>query len=124
MINWKSSFIGGLINFIITLILSILCFPLFFIGPLLGGIATVMFSDISYDALKEGALSGIIGGILMGILIILGVSSLSVFIGILSNNILSMGAFGAVIGLIITILFIIISAILGTLGSIIAKYIE
>ena len=121
MINWKSSVIGGLINFIITLFLSIVCFPLFFLGPIIGGITTIYFSSISYDAIKEGAMSGIIGGLLIGILIIFGISSRSMLIGILSSTIVSMGTFGVFMGIIISIMFIIVSAVLGMIGSLIAE---
>ena len=121
MINWKSSVIGGLINFIITLFLSIVCFPLFFLGPIIGGITTIYFSSISYDAIKEGAMSGIIGGLLIGILIIFGISSISMLIGILSSTIVSMGTFGVFMGIIISIMFIIVSAVLGMIGSLIAE---
>ncbi|BDZ67425.1 hypothetical protein [Methanobacterium ferruginis] len=37
MIDWKAVGVGSLINAVLTIVLTISVFPLFFLGPIIGG---------------------------------------------------------------------------------------
>lgn len=95
MADWKIIGICGLISAVLTIILVIIFFPLFFIGPLLGGFLTSYWSkayeeyaQMDYkDGLVMGAISGIIGGLIITLLLILGLSAINVFIELTSLNI-------------------------------------
>jgi len=38
MVDWKAVAVGSLINAVLTIVLTISIFPLFFLGPIIGGL--------------------------------------------------------------------------------------
>jgi hypothetical protein len=119
--DWKIIGIGALVNAALTVILSWIFLPLFFLGPIAGGFVasylTKGFED--YDEMDEkdgavlGSISGIIGGLIIGLLLILGVGDMGVITGLISTQV------GLILtGYIIIQLSVIISFILGLLGGV------
>ena len=93
--NWKIIGLSALVNTVLTIILSLIFFPLFFLGPLSGGFLASYLSKgyEDYDTMDEkdgavvGAVSGLIGGIIIGLLFILGFGDISAIIGLISTKI-------------------------------------
>lgn len=133
MTDWKAVGLGGVVNAVLTIVLSIAIFPLFFLGPLLGGLLTAYISR-GYDGYPimderdgaiEGALSGVIGGIIIGLLFILGFGAISAVIGLIFTKIgLVAGTITIILGIFITILSVFIGAILGAIGGVIGIYLK
>ena len=78
MAEWKIIVLSGIINAIISIILVIIFFPLFFLGPLIGGFLASYLShgyedydkmDVK-DGFVIGAISGIIGGLIITLILI------------------------------------------------------
>jgi len=96
--DWKIIGLSALINTFITTVLSLIFFPLFFLGPLIGGFLASYLSKgyEDYDKMDEkdgavvGAISGLIGGVLITILFILGIGDISTIIELISTQ---LGAF-------------------------------
>jgi hypothetical protein len=124
----KTIGIGALVNAALTCVLSLIFFPLFFIGPIFGGFLASYLSEgyEIYDKMDKkdgaivGAISGLIGGLLIG-LIFLGFgdinTTLSAKIGGICNNTL-------ILGYIIIQLSLIVSFILGLIGGIIGVIVK
>lgn len=125
--DWKTIGIGALVNAALTICLSWIFFPLFFLGPIAGGFITSYLSKgfEDYEVMDEkdgavvGTMSGIIGGILIGLLLILGLGNMEAINGFISTG----------IGLIVTAYIIIqlsvmVSLILGLIGGILGVVVK
>lgn len=128
MIDWKTIGIGALINAVLTMVLALIMFPLFFLGPVIGGFITTYLANdnLSYyggkatDGAVEGAISGVIGGLLIGIIFILGFGAISAIIGLIFTEIgLIAGTISLITGLFITLISVIIGGVLGAIGGVI-----
>lgn len=125
MTDWKAITIGSIINAVLTIVLLLAIFPLFFLGPLIGGILTSYLSR-EYPIFDEkdgavvGAISGILGGIIISILFILGFGALSAIIGLIFTQVgLVAGTITVILGLFIAVITIFIGTVLGAIGGII-----
>jgi hypothetical protein len=125
--DWKTIGIGALVNAALTISLSWIFLPLFFLGPITGGFITSYLSKgfEDYEVMDEkdgavvGTMSGIIGGILIGLLLILGLGNMGAITGLISTG----------IGLIVTAYIIIqlsvmVSLILGLIGGILGVVVK
>jgi hypothetical protein len=128
MADWKIIGLSGLINAVLTIIIIIIFFPLFFLGPLTGGFLASYFSQgyEDYDKmdLKDGTIvgtfSGIIGGLIITLILIMGFETITTIINLISLEIgIIPGANTGIAAYIIFELSIIISTILGALGGLI-----
>ena len=128
--DWKIIGLGAMVNIILTTMLSLLFFPLFFLGPVIGGFLSSYFTEgfENYDTMDKtdgavvGALSGLIGGIIIALLYIIGFDaintisvSISMKLGIVAGSIVAgivvinisattgliLGSIGGVIGVVI-----------------------
>ena len=116
--DWKIIGLSALINTALTIVLSLIFFPLLFLGPLTGGFLASYLSKgyEDYEKMDEkdgmvvGAISGLIGGLIIGLLSILGFGDISAIIGTIAGNTL-------ITGYIIIQLSIVISLVLGLLGG-------
>jgi hypothetical protein len=126
MVDWQAVGVGSLINAVLTIVLTISVFPLFFLGPIVGGlVATYIGRGEKKDAPVEGALTGIIGGLIIGILFIAGFGALSAIIGLIFAKVgLVAGAMTLIAGLFITFVSIFLGGVLGALGGIIGAEIR
>lgn len=126
MANWKIICISGLLSATLSFVLSLVYFPLFILGPLIGGFLASYFSK-NYEIyvgidIKDGAIigvfSGIIGGLIFSLFLIFGGSAISITTGLLSTG---MGVIVDVIvaGYVILQLSLIVSMILGALGGVV-----
>jgi hypothetical protein len=126
MADWKIIGLSGLLSAALAVILLIVYFPLFFIGPLIGGFMAVYYSrgyeDYYEMDRKDGAvigvLSGIIGGLITGLFFLLIPGILTTFVGVLNTH---LGAFwnGLLAGYLIIQLTVVSGMILGSVGGII-----
>jgi hypothetical protein len=125
--DWKIIGLSALINAFITMVLSLLFFPLFFLGPLIGGFFASYLSKgfEDYDNMDEkdgavvGAISGLIGGIIISVLFILGIGDISAITGLILTNIgVLTGHITLITGYIIFQFSVIISFVLGLVGGI------
>ena len=126
MADWKIIGLSGVLNAALTIMLIIIFFPLFFFGPLIGGFLSSYLShgyeDYDKMDLKDGfivgAISGIIGGLIITLLLILDFGALNIIIGIISQKIGFLNGLNSlVVAYIIFEFSIIISTILGALGG-------
>jgi hypothetical protein len=126
MAEWKIIGLSGLINAALTTLLIIIFFPLFFLGPLTGGFLASYLShgyeDYDKMDLKDGfilgAISGIIGGLIITLLLILGFGAISTIIELISPKIgILSGANTLIAAYVIFQLSVIISTILGAIGG-------
>ncbi|EKQ50688.1 MAG: hypothetical protein B655_2424 [Methanobacterium sp. Maddingley MBC34] len=128
MADWKIIGLSGLINAVLTIILIVIYFPLFFLGPLTGGFLASYFSQgyEDYDKmdLKDGAIvgifSGVIGGLIITLILIIGFETITTIINLTSIKIgIIPGVNTVLAAYIIFELSIIISTILGAIGGLI-----
>lgn len=128
MANWKIIGLSGLFNAALTIILIIIFFPLFFLGPLTGGFLASYFSrgyeDYDKMDLKDGTVvgifSGIIGGLIITLILIIGFGAINTLINLISLKIgIITGANTVVATYLIFQLSLIISIILGAIGGLI-----
>lgn len=125
MAEWKIIGLGALINAALTVFLIIIFFPIFFVGPIIGGFLASYFShgyeDYDKMDLRDGfvigTFSGIIGGLIITLLLIIGSGAISFIINLISLNIEVFGANTVVAAYIILQISIIISTILGAVGG-------
>ena len=119
--EWRIIGLSGLVNAVLTVFFVAVFYPLFFLGPLIGGfLASYPSHGYEYydkldlkDGAVLGAISGIIGGIIVTLILILGFGAISTFINLSSLKIgLISGANTIVAAYIIFELSIIISIIL------------
>jgi len=128
MANWKIIGLSGLFNAALTIILIIIFFPLFFLGPLTGGFFASYFSrgyeDYDKMDLKDGAVvgifSGIIGGLIITLILIMGFEAINTLITLISLKIGIIPCANTVVAAyLIFQLSLIISIILGAIGGLI-----
>ncbi|MDO8870779.1 MAG: DUF5518 domain-containing protein [Methanobacteriaceae archaeon] len=125
--DWKTIGIGAFVNAALTICLSWIFLPLFFLGPIAGGFITSYLSKgfEDYEVMDEkdgavvGTMSGIIGGILICLLLIMGLGNMGAITGFVSTG----------IGLIVTAYIIIqlsvmVSLILGLIGGILGVVVK
>lgn len=93
--EWKIIGLSALVNAVLTVILSLIFFPLSLLGPVTGGFLVSYLSrgyEEYYDKVDEkdgavlGAISGLLGGLIVGLLFILGFGGISAVIGLISSN--------------------------------------
>jgi membrane associated rhomboid family serine protease len=128
MADWKIIGLSGLFNAALTITLIMIFFPLFFLGPLTGGFLASYFSrgyeDYDKMDLKDGtivgAISGIIGGLIITLLLIIGFKAINTITNLISLRIgIIPSANTLVAAYIVLQLSIIISTILGAIGGLI-----
>jgi len=122
--------LGALINIILTTLLSLFYFPLFFLGPLIGGFLSSYFTEgfENYDKMDEkdgavvGAISGLIGGIVIALLYIIGFGALNTVLGLSAK----LGIIGASIiaSLIIINISTTVTLLLGLVGGVLGVVIK
>jgi hypothetical protein len=122
--------LGALINIILTTLLSLFYFPLFFLGPLIGGFLSSYLTEgfENYDKMDEkdgavvGAISGLIGGIVIALLYIIGFGALNTVLGLSAK----LGIIGASIiaSLIIINISTTVSLLLGLVGGVLGVVIK
>jgi len=125
--DWKNIGIGAVVNAALAIILSWILSPLFFLGPLLGGfLASYLgkgFEDYEQMDAKDGAvlgtMSGILGGLIIGLLLIMGLGDKSVLTGLIEQT----GSF-IISAYIIIQLSVIISLLLGLLGGVLGVMVK
>lgn len=126
MTDWMSVAIGAIVNGVLTIVLALVFFPLFFLGPIIGGFVTVyLLRDEHESGLIHGALAGVLGGLLIGILSLFGVGAIAVILGILLAQLgLAVGAIGVVIVIFLTILAMLVCGVLSAIGGAIGEYVQ
>ena len=125
--DWKIIGLGALVNAALTIILSWIFLPLFVLGPLTGGfLASYLgkgFEDYEEMDAKDGAvlgtMSGIIGGLIIGLLFILGLGDISALTGLMEG----VGSF-IITAYIIIQLSVIISLVLGLIGGVLGVLVK
>ena len=130
--DWKIIGISALINAFITSVLSLIFFPLAFLGPIIGGFLASYpskgFEDYAKmdekDGAVVGAISGGIGGLIIGLLFILGIGNISAVTGLISSQIGTMTGGIFIAGYIIIELAIVISLVLGLVGGVIGVVVK
>jgi hypothetical protein len=118
--------LSALVNAALTIVLSIIFFPLLVLGPLTGGFLASYLSKgyEDYDKMDEkdgmvvGAISGLIGGLIIGLLSILGIGDIIGTLGVIYTDNTLINAY------IIIQLSLIISFILGLVGGVIGVLIK
>ncbi|MGZ7043146.1 MAG: DUF5518 domain-containing protein [Methanobacterium sp.] len=129
--DWKIIGISAFINVALTITLSIVFFPLLFLGPLIGGFFASYPSKgyEDYDKMDEkdgavvGAISGLIGGLIIGSLFFLGFGNINSIIGLIST-IGSLGGNIVIKGYIIIEFSLIMSFVLGLIGGIVGVIVK
>ena len=123
MTDWKAVILGSLITTALTLAFGIAIFPLFFLGPLIGGFFTVyLVEEGKTDGAIHGALSGAIGGLIIGLLSLAGLGIVTAFISLLSASIGDIAGFVSILlGSLFTIVLILICGVFGGVGGVLAE---
>ena len=124
--DWKIIGISALLNAVLTIVLSLIFFPLLFLGPLTGGFLASYLSKgyEDYDKMDEkdgavvGAVSGLIGGLIISLLAILGFGDISAVIGLISTKIGATIGSGLIKGYIIFEFSVAMSFFLGLVGGV------
>ena len=119
--EWKYIVIGGLITAVLTLVLAVVFLPLFFLGPVIGGLfAAYLGRGDTQAGAVDGAVSGVVGVLIMGSLFLLGFSTISAIIGVIFTNAgVAAGTISVILGAFITLLAVVISGVLGAIGGVI-----
>ncbi|BDZ67426.1 DUF5518 domain-containing protein [Methanobacterium ferruginis] len=87
--------------------------------------ATYIGSGERKDAPVEGALTGIIGGLIIGILFIAGFGALSAIIGLIFAKVgIVAGTITLIVGVFLTVLSILVGGVLGAVGGFIGAEIK
>lgn len=129
--DWKNIGLGALINIVLTVPILIFFYPLFFLGPIIGGFLSSYLTEgyETYDKIDVkdgaviGAISGLIGGLIIAFLFIIGYGAINTILGLISIKL------GVIAGSIIAGLAIInistdISLLLGLVGGVIGVIIK
>ena len=126
MTDWIAVGIGGLVTAVLTIVLALVVFPLFFLGPLIGGFVTVyLIRDEFESGIINGGLAGALGGLIIGIISLLGIGVIAAVIAVLAAQIgIAVGALGALIVIFFTILAILICGVLSAIGGAIGEYVQ
>lgn len=130
--DYKLIGLSALVNAALTIILSIIFLPLFFLGPLTGGFLSSYlskgFEDYAEmdktDGAVVGAISGSIGGLITGLLFFLGLGDISAITGLISSQIGGITGGFIITGYIILELSIIIGFVLGLVGGVIGVLVK
>ncbi len=125
--NWKIMGPSALINAALTIVLSIVFLPISFLGPIVGGFLASYFTKgyEDYEGMDEkdgavvGAISGLVGGLIIALLFIIGIGDISAVSGFISSKIGAITGGTIIAGYIILELSVILSFILGLIGGII-----
>ena len=124
--NWKIIGPSALINAALTIVLSLLYFPLSFLGPFIGGFLSSYLSKgfEDYEGMEKndgavvGAISGLVGGLIIGLVFLLGFGDINAKIGVIvGGNVL-------ITGYVVFELSVFISFILGLIGGIIGVVVK
>ncbi len=126
MTEWTAVGIGGVVTAGLTIVLALVFFPLFFLGPIVGGfLAVYLMKDEFESGIINGALAGVIGGLIIGILSLFGIGIIAAVIAVLAAQIgLAVGALGILIVIFFTILAVFICGILSAIGGAIGEYVQ
>lgn len=126
MTDWTAVGIGGLVTAGLTIVLALVFFPLFFLGPIIGGFVTVyLIRDELESGILNGGLAGVIGGLLIGILSLFGIGVIAAVIGALAAGVgVAVGALGALIVIFFTIVAMLVCGILSAIGGAIGEYVQ
>lgn len=131
--EWKIIGLSALVNAVLTVILSLIFFPLSLLGPVTGGFLVSYLSrgyEEYYDKVDEkdgavlGAISGLLGGLIVGLLFILGFGGISAVIGLISSKLGTIAGNNIVIGYTLIELSIVVSCVLGSIGGIIGVIVK
>jgi len=119
MVDGKAVIIGSIISAGLTIAFSLAFFPLFILGPILGGFVTIyLVSNDKLEGVTNGALSGVIGGLILGLLALFGIGVLSALVGIIFETLGSISILiGGFFGILFTIIAILICGVLGAVGG-------
>ncbi len=126
MKDWIAIAVGAIVNVALTIVLALAFFPLFFLGPIMGGFVTAyLVRDEFESGLIHGALAGVLGGLLIGILSLISVWVLAIIFGALLAELgIALGAIGSVIVIFLTILSMLIFGVLSAIGGFIGEYVQ
>lgn len=124
MTDWKIIAYSSLANAVIAFGLSLISFPLFLLGPLVGGFLAAYFSQgyESYSKMdrKDGAVigvfSGIIGGLILSLLFLLIPGVFNIITGLINTEMGTTTDY-VLAGYLIFQFTIIISIVLGAVGG-------
>ncbi len=127
MTDWKAIGIGAFVNAVLTIVFTLVLFPLFFLGPVIGGfLATYLsrenlgFIGNPTEGAADGAVAGVIGGLVIGLIFILGFGALAAIIGLIFTQIGAVvGTITLISGLFITFVTVIIGGFFGAIGGVI-----
>jgi hypothetical protein len=131
MADWKIICLSGLVGAVLSFVLFLVYFPLFILGPFIGGFLASYFSR-SYedytgmdrrDGAVIGVFSGIVGGLILSLLLIFGLGAINSILGLISTG---MGATTDIIlaGYVIFQLSVIVCMILGALGGVVGVIVK
>jgi hypothetical protein len=126
MTDWSAVGIGGIVTAGLTIVLALVFFPLFFLGPIIGGFVTVyLMRDEFESGILNGGLAGVIGGLIIGILSLFGIGVLATVIAVFTAGIgIAVGAVGALIVIFFTILAMLVCGVLSAIGGAIGEYVQ
>lgn len=124
--SWKDiTGLNVLVSAVLTVILSLIFFPLSFLGPITGGFLLSYFTkgykeyyDNEKNGVIIGAISGLIGGLIIGLLLILSFGDINAVMGLIYSKIgIILG--NKFTGYTLIEISIIVSFFLGVMGGII-----
>ncbi|HEX3012872.1 MAG TPA: DUF5518 domain-containing protein [Methanobacterium sp.] len=126
MTDWSAVGIGGVVTAALTIVFALVFFPLFFLGPIIGGFVTVyLMKDEFESGIINGGLAGVIGGLIIGILSLLGIGVIAAVITVLAAQIgIAVGALGALVVIFFTIFAVLICGVLSAIGGAIGEYVQ
>jgi len=125
--DWKIIGISALANAALTVVLSFIYLPLLLLGPLIGGFLSSYFSKGFEDYAKMdkvdgavvGAISGIIGGVLISLISVLGFGAISQIMELIYSQIAGIPGGLVLSGYIIFQIAVIFSLVLGLIGGVV-----
>lgn len=126
MTDWISIGIGAVVNAALTIVLALVFFPLFFLGPIIGGFITVyLIRDEFETGIIHGGLAGVLGGLIIGILSLFGVGIVAALVSLFLAELgVALGAVGALFVIFFTVLTMLVCGILSAIGGAIGEYIQ
>jgi len=126
MTDWISIGIGAVVNTVLTIVLALIFFPLFFLGPIIGGFVTVyLIRDEFGTGIIHGGLAGVLGGLIIGILSLFGVGIVAALLSLFLAELgVALGAVGALFVIFFTVLTMLVCGVLSAIGGAIGEYIQ
>ena len=126
MTDWTAIGIGGVVTAGLTVVLALVFFPLFFLGPIIGGFVTVyLIRDELESGILNGGIAGVIGGLIIGILSLFGIGVIAAVIAVIAAGVgIAVGAVGALIVIFFTILAMLVCGVLSAIGGAIGEYVQ